>query len=252
MIFNFLTYIIATFTNWAFKRGALFDKWLKRDMMWTYKHILRDKPCDSVNRVLLVLLVLMVCLLLHSALLRTSARPKFSGISTHIIAMFFCFMPTLNSPKINDATCIKNTLSVNFLSPNPSHFAALLQFKILCSCLKPWLWSNSGMRPNILRQSPPHFFFSQLSGRVWGARRHFQRWGRPRRGRTSSQSSSVPPRSVWAQPWQSSTASTATPMPTCSSTSLPCVMPWNWQGLSPFFPCQTHIMVTWSQHNFQI
>lgn len=40
--------------------------------------------CDMVcpvNRVLLVLLVLMVCLLLHSALLRTSAPPKFSGMT---------------------------------------------------------------------------------------------------------------------------------------------------------------------------
>uniref|UniRef100_A0A8C3AKN7 Glycosyltransferase 8 domain containing 2 n=1 Tax=Cyclopterus lumpus TaxID=8103 RepID=A0A8C3AKN7_CYCLU len=36
-------------------------------------------PCASVNRVLLVLLVLLVCLLLHSTLLRASSRPKLSA-----------------------------------------------------------------------------------------------------------------------------------------------------------------------------
>uniref|UniRef100_A0A671WQM2 Glycosyltransferase 8 domain containing 2 n=1 Tax=Sparus aurata TaxID=8175 RepID=A0A671WQM2_SPAAU len=39
----------------------------------------------SVNRVLLVLLVLMVCLLLHSTLLRASTRPKHPGTSIQIL-----------------------------------------------------------------------------------------------------------------------------------------------------------------------
>lgn len=69
--------------------SATFNAPLWSQLFWSV-----GSECDvvcSVNRVLLVLLVLMVCLLLHGALLRTSTPPRLSGATPLQVHGVFLF-----------------------------------------------------------------------------------------------------------------------------------------------------------------